>query len=82
MNELLGFSFCCLFDLIAHDSLMTIMPCTCTMHAGDYRLEEIATPVAGDEEVIVKVRAVGICASDAKCYEGAPLFWGRTAHHV
>lgn len=42
----------------------------------DYRLEEIPTPVAGPGEVVVRVEACGICASDIKCYVGAPLFWG------
>lgn len=43
---------------------------------GDYRLEELPVPVAGPGEVLVRVRSVGICASDLKCYQGAPLFWG------
>jgi threonine dehydrogenase-like Zn-dependent dehydrogenase len=42
----------------------------------DYRLEDVPVPQAGAGEVIVKVRHCGICASDAKCYGGAPLFWG------
>ena len=42
----------------------------------DYRLEEVATPEAGPEEVVVKVQDCGICASDVKCFTGAPLFWG------
>jgi threonine dehydrogenase-like Zn-dependent dehydrogenase len=42
----------------------------------DYRLEErpVPTPAAG--EVVIRVRSVGICASDLKCYAGAALFWG------
>lgn len=43
---------------------------------GDYRLEERPIPTVGAGEVLVKVRAVGICASDLKCYGGAPMFWG------
>ncbi|XP_035686619.1 erythritol/L-threitol dehydrogenase-like [Branchiostoma floridae] len=43
---------------------------------GDYRMEELDVPTVGPEEVLVKVTAVGICAGDAKCYAGAPLFWG------
>ena len=31
-------------------------------------------PAAG--EIVIKVQSVGICASDLKCYQGAPLFWG------
>jgi threonine dehydrogenase-like Zn-dependent dehydrogenase len=42
----------------------------------DYRLEEVSTPLAGPGEVVIKVQACGVCASDMKCYTGAPLFWG------
>jgi threonine dehydrogenase-like Zn-dependent dehydrogenase len=42
----------------------------------DYRLEELPVPEAGPGEVLVKVASAGICASDLKCYLGAPLFWG------
>lgn len=42
----------------------------------DYRLEERPVPLPGPEEVVVRVESVGICASDVKCYTGAPLFWG------
>jgi threonine dehydrogenase-like Zn-dependent dehydrogenase len=42
----------------------------------DYRLEEWIVPQPGPEEVIIRVQAVGICASDLKCYQGAALFWG------
>ena len=42
----------------------------------DYRLEDVAIPQAGPGEVVIKVNACGVCASDIKCYTGAPLFWG------
>ncbi len=42
----------------------------------DYRLEEWAVPRPGPGEIVVRVHSVGICASDLKCYLGAPLFWG------
>lgn len=42
----------------------------------DYRLEEWKVPEPGPGEVVVRVKSVGICASDLKCYLGAPLFWG------
>lgn len=42
----------------------------------DYRLEEKDVPTAGPGEVLVKVEAAGICASDVKCYTGAPMLWG------
>ena len=43
----------------------------------DYRLEERPVPRPGPGEVLLQVEAVGICASDLKCYLGAPLFWGN-----
>jgi threonine dehydrogenase-like Zn-dependent dehydrogenase len=42
----------------------------------DYRLEEISVPEIGPGEVLVRVLGAGICAGDAKCFAGAPLFWG------
>ena len=42
----------------------------------DYRLEEVPVPQPGPGEVLIKVDACGICASDVKCFMGAPLFWG------
>ncbi len=42
----------------------------------DYRLEEIPTPTPGPGEVVIKLDACGVCASDVKCFIGAPLFWG------
>ena len=43
----------------------------------DYRLEQIPVPGPGPGEALVKVQAVGICASDLKCYHGAPDVLGR-----
>lgn len=42
----------------------------------DYRVEEIARPRPGPGEVLVKVGAAGICASDIKCFIGGHIFWG------
>ena len=42
----------------------------------DYRLEEVPTPQPGPGEALVRVEACGICASDLKCFDGAPKFWG------
>jgi threonine dehydrogenase-like Zn-dependent dehydrogenase len=42
----------------------------------NYQLETIAVPRPGPGEALVKVEGVGICASDLKCYHGAPKFWG------
>ena len=37
----------------------------------DYRLEQLPVPTPGPREALVRVEAVGICASDLKCYHGA-----------
>lgn len=42
----------------------------------DYRLEELPVPRPGQDELVIKVEAVGVCASDVKCYHGAAKFWG------
>ena len=44
--------------------------------AGDYRLERLPVPSPGPGEVLARIRYAGICASDLKCYLGAPMFWG------
>ena len=46
------------------------------VYIGDYRIESRPIPKVGVEEVLVKVLSVGICAGDAKCFAGAPYFWG------
>jgi threonine dehydrogenase-like Zn-dependent dehydrogenase len=42
----------------------------------DYRLQEVPVPKPGLGEALVRVEAVGICASDLKAYHGAAKFWG------
>ncbi len=42
----------------------------------DYRLETVPVPRPGPGEALVRVQAVGICASDLKCFHGASKFWG------
>ena len=42
----------------------------------DYRLEDVHIPHAESGEIVIKVNACGVCASDIKCFTGAPLFWG------
>lgn len=43
---------------------------------GDYRLETRPVPTPGAGELLLRTDAVGICASDLKCYHGAAKFWG------
>jgi len=47
-----------------------------TYAPGDYRLEEVDVPRAGDGEMVIKVEACGICAGDIKAFKGAKRFWG------
>ena len=42
----------------------------------DYRLERVPVPAVGPGEVLVRVLATGICASDVKTYFGAARVWG------
>jgi threonine dehydrogenase-like Zn-dependent dehydrogenase len=42
----------------------------------NYQLQEVLVPTPGPGEALVRVEAVGICASDLKCYHGAAKFWG------
>lgn len=42
----------------------------------DYQLVDREKPVAKSGEALIRVEAVGICASDLKCYHGAAKFWG------
>jgi len=42
----------------------------------DYRLETRPVPQPGPGELLIRTDAVGICASDLKCYHGAAKFWG------
>jgi threonine dehydrogenase-like Zn-dependent dehydrogenase len=52
------------------------MPAVMCHGPEDYRLEERPVPTPGPGEVVIRVKSTGICASDIKCYTGAPLFWG------
>jgi len=56
--------------------LPNTMPAVVCHGPHDYRLEECLVPQPGPGEVVIRVKAVGICVSDLKCYLGAALFWG------
>lgn len=45
----------------------------------DYRVEEVPRPEPRHGEILVRVRAAGICASDIKCFTGGSLFWGENS---
>lgn len=42
----------------------------------DYRLQTVARPKPGLNELLIRIVACGICASDCKCHSGAAMFWG------
>jgi L-iditol 2-dehydrogenase len=42
----------------------------------DYRVETIRKPTPGPREMVIRITACGICASDCKCWSGAKMFWG------
>jgi L-iditol 2-dehydrogenase len=42
----------------------------------DYRVEQVSKPRARAHELVIRIAACGICASDCKCYSGAKMFWG------
>ena len=42
----------------------------------DYRYETVPVPEITEDELLVKIKACGICAGDVKSYDGAAMFWG------
>lgn len=44
--------------------------------AKDYRFCEVDTPKVGEGEILIKIEAAGICASDRAVYMGGDP-WGR-----
>lgn len=63
-------------SIVALDTLPATMRAVRCHGPEDYRLEEVPVPRPGPGEVVIKLDACGICASDVKCFIGAPLFWG------
>lgn len=60
----------------ANQTLPKTMPAIVCHGPEDYRLQEWDVPKPAAAEVVIRVQSAGICASDLKCYQGAPLFWG------
>ncbi len=44
----------------------------------DYRLEVVPVPHCGEDDILIKVEAAGICGSDIKAWHGSPYIWGGT----
>src|SRR5437868_10248026 len=63
----------------AVDTTMTAVVC----HGPkDYRVQQVAGPKAAPLEMIIRIGACGICASDCKCWSGAKMFWGGASPWV
>lgn len=45
---------------------------------GDCRLERVPIPEIGDEDILIKVEACGICAGDIKTLHGGIRVWGTS----
>ena len=60
----------------ADTTIPTTMRAVVVHGPGDYRLETRPVPTPGPGELLLRTDAVGICASDLKCYHGAAKFWG------
>lgn len=58
-------------------SLPTMMKAVMVHGIEDYRLEDVPVPQVGPGEVLVHIKATGVCASDVKTYHGARV-WGST----
>lgn len=67
-------------DKAALDALPKTMKGVLCHAPYDYRLEELPVPKIGPEEVLIKVKSVGICATDIKTYIGSPVLWGDETH--
>ncbi len=63
-------------ETIAMETIPKTMRAVICHGPEDYRLEEAPTPQIGPGEVLVRTVSAGICASDAKCWAAAPMFWG------
>ncbi len=42
----------------------------------DYRYMAVPTPKIGEDDILIKVEACGVCAGDIKSWRGAAMFWG------
>lgn len=57
------------------DHLPATMECVVCHGPHDYRHDEKPVPTVGPGEVLVKVHAAGLCASDVACWKGAFGYW-------
>eukprot|EP00171_Calliarthron_tuberculosum_P016296 IDg16296t1 len=48
----------------------------------DYRVERVPVASLQELELLIRVERCGLCAGDAKCYNGAAAFWGDASRPV
>ncbi|MGW8426236.1 MDR/zinc-dependent alcohol dehydrogenase-like family protein [Peribacillus simplex] len=58
------------------EGIQTTMKAVVAYGPGNYQFEEVPVPKIEEGEILIKVEACGICASDIKAFDGAPSFWG------
>lgn len=57
--------------------LPKVMKALVAFGKNDYRLvDDFPVPECGDDDILIKTEACGICAGDLKCMHGAERFWG------
>lgn len=58
--------------------LPKVMKALVAFSKDDYRLvSDFPVPECGDDDILIKTEACGICAGDLKCMHGAERFWGN-----
>jgi erythritol/L-threitol dehydrogenase len=58
------------------NTLPTTMRAIVARAPHEFKLEQVSVPEPGPDELLVKVEACGVCASDVKAYKGAESYWG------
>lgn len=48
----------------------------------DFRLEDVAIPKVGADNILIKVLGCGICAGDVKTYHGGQRVWGTSSDNA
>lgn len=42
----------------------------------DFRIDEVAIPEIGDDDILIRVKGCGVCSGDVKTYHGGQRVWG------
>ena len=44
----------------------------------DFRIDEVAIPEIGDDDILIRVKGCGVCSGDVKTYHGGQRVWGTS----